>query len=393
MKKVYLDHAATTAAAPEVVAAMTPFFSDIYGNPSSIHAFGWEAKQAIEEAREHISMLLGCSPEELIFTSGGTESNNTLIKGIALTGKDKGRHIITTNIEHHAVLEPCRFLEKNGFRVTAVPVGSDGLINPEDIRSAITDDTILISVMHANNEIGVIQPIAEIGELARSRGICFHTDAVQTFGHIPVNVNDLKVDALSISAHKLYGPKGVGALYLRKGTRMTPLLHGGDQERGRRASTYNLPGIVGFGKSAALAKDRMTEEEQKTTRLRDKLIAGVLSHVPHSRLNGHPVCRLPNNAHFAIPYVEGEAMLLRLDMEGIACSTGSACTSSSLEPSHVLIAIGLPHEIAHGSLRFTLGRQTTEEEIDYVIGVLPPVVERLRAMSPLYQKENGHGRV
>ena len=387
MKKIYLDNAATTPTDARVIEAMLPFFSQVYGNPSSLHAFGQETKHAIEEARYIAAQFIGASQEEVVFTSGGTESNNSAIKGVAYARHDKGNHIITSRIEHHAVLETCHFLEKQGFEVTYVPVDEFGLVDPADVKKAITGKTILISIMHANNEMGTIEPIAAIGKVARAEGIYFHTDAVQTLGHLPVDVNELNVDLLSASGHKLYGPKGVGVLYIRKGVRMLPFMHGGDQEQGRRASTHNVPGIVGFGKAVELAKMEMTGEIEKMTLLRDKLIKGILDKIEYARLNGHPKDRLPNNVNVSIPYVEGESMLLNLDMEGIACSTGSACTSSSLEPSHVLAAIGLSHELAHGSLRFSLGRQTSEEDIDYVLKVLPGIVRKLRAMSPLYKKE------
>ena len=387
MKKIYLDNAATTPTDARVIEAMLPFFSQVYGNPSSLHAFGQEAKHAIEEARYIAAQFIGARQEEVVFTSGGTESNNSAIKGVAYARRDKGNHIITSRIEHHAVLETCHFLEKQGFEVTYVPVDEFGLVDPADVKKAITGKTVLISIMHANNEMGTIEPIAAIGKVARAEGIYFHTDAVQTLGHLPVDVNELNVDLLSASGHKLYGPKGVGVLYIRKGVRMLPFMHGGDQEQGRRASTHNVPGIVGFGKAVELAKMEMTGEIEKMTLLRDKLIKGILDKIEYARLNGHPKDRLPNNVNVSIPYVEGESMLLNLDMEGIACSTGSACTSSSLEPSHVLAAIGLSHELAHGSLRFSLGRQTSEEDIDYVLKVLPGIVRKLRAMSPLYKKE------
>ena len=387
MKKIYLDNAATTPTDARVIEAMLPFFSQVYGNPSSLHAFGQEAKHAIEEARYIAAQFIGASQEEVVFTSGGTESNNSAIKGVAYARHDKGNHIITSRIEHHAVLETCHFLQKQGFHVTYVPVDEFGLVDPADVKKAITGKTILISIMHANNEMGTIEPIAEIGSIAREKGIYFHTDAVQTFGHLPIDVGELNVDLLSASGHKLYGPKGVGVLYIRKGTRMLPFMHGGDQEQGRRASTHNVPGIVGFGKAVELAKQEMAREIDQLTLLRDKLIKGILDKIEYARLNGHPKDRLPNNVNVSIPYVEGESLLLSLDMEGIACSTGSACTSSSLEPSHVLAAIGLSHELAHGSLRFSPGRLTSEEDIDYVLKVLPGIVRKLRAMSPLYKKE------
>ncbi len=386
MRRIYLDHAATTPTDPEVVKAMSPYFTDKFGNPSSLHSFGQEVKEAIEEARGTVASFIGAKPEEIVFTSGGTESNNFVLKGIAYAKQNKGNHIITTAIEHHAITEPCKFLEKQGFKATYLQVDKQGLVDPGDVKKAVTDKTILISVMHANNEIGTIQPIQEIEKIAKERGIYFHTDAVQTFGHLPINVDELNVDLLSISAHKLYGPKGVGALYIRKGTRISPFMHGGDQENNRRASTHNVPGIVGFGKAVELAKEKMEEEREKLIPLRDKLIKGILDNIDHTRLNGHPTKRLPNNVNVSVEYIEGESMILNLDMEGIACSTGSACTSSSLEPSHVLLALGLSHELAHSSLRFTLGRYTKEEEIDYVLELLPKIVSKLRSMSPLYKK-------
>jgi cysteine desulfurase len=386
MKPIYLDHAATTPTDPAVVQAMLPFFTRIYGNPSSMHAFGQEAKRAIEAARDSIASFLGAKPEEIIFTSGGTESNNFILKGIAASAGNRGNHIITSAIEHHAVLESCHYLEKQGFQVTYLPVDRFGLVDPDDVKRNITDKTILISVMHANNEIGTIEPIAEIGRIARKRGVPFHTDAVQTFGHLPINVDELNIDALSASAHKFYGPKGVGILYLRRGTRIQSFMHGGEQERKRRASTHNVTGIVGFGKAVELAAEGMEKETRQEIFLRDKLISGILERIENTRLNGHPVHRLPNNVNVSVAYIEGESMLLNLDMEGIAVSTGSACTSASLEPSHVLTAIGLPHELAHGSLRLTLGRATTEADIDRMLDVLPGIVKKLRAISPLYKK-------
>lgn len=384
MNRIYLDYAATTPCDPQVSKAMEPYFFDTYGNPSSIHTEGQLAKKAIEDSREKAASFLGAKQEEIIFTSGGTESNNFAIKGTAYAQEKKGNHIITTTIEHHAVTEPCKFLEKRGFKITRVGVDKHGLVSPSDIRKAITDKTILVSVMHANNEIGVIEPIAEIGKITRELGIYFHTDAVQTTGHIPVNVDDLNVDLLSLSAHKFYGPKGAGALYLRKGTRIEKFLHGGDQEKGRRASTYNTPGIVGLGKAIELCREKMDSEARFQIEMRDKIIKEIKNRISEVYLNGHPSIRLPNNVNFSIKYIEGESILLNLDMLGIAASTGSACTSTSLEPSHVLLAIGLSHEIAHGSLRFTLGRWTKESDIGYLLEHLPKIVEKLRAMSPLY---------
>lgn len=385
MKKIYLDYAATTPTDPEVVKAMLPYFTDRFGNPSSIHSFGLEGKAAIEEARGKIASFLGAKQEEIIFTGCGTESDNFAIKGTAYANQNKGNHIITSSIEHHAIIKPCKFLEKMGFKITYLPVSKDGLADPEDVKKAITDKTILISIMHASNEIGTIQPIAEIGKIAKEKEISFHSDAVQTFGHLQVNVDELNVDLLSMSGHKLCGPKGIGALYIRKGTRIVPFIHGGDQERKRRASTENVPAIVGFGKAVEIAKETMDGEAKKLTVLRDKLIKGIFEKIKHVRLNGHPLKRLPNNVNISIESVEGESLLLNLDMEGIAASTGSACSSSSLEASHVLLALGLSHELAHGSLRFTLGRFTEEEDIDNVLEALPKIVEKLRSMSPLWK--------
>ena len=383
MGRIYLDYAATTPTHPEVVEAMLPYFSEVFGNPSSIYACGQEAKGALEEARDKVAELIGARDEEIVFTSGGTEADNFAIKGVAYANESKGNHIITTTIEHHAVLETCHFLETKGFRITYLPVDEYGLITAEEVRQAITNQTILISVMQANNEIGTIEPIAEIGKLTREAGIYFHTDAVQAVGHIPVNVDELGVDLLSMSAHKLYGPKGVGALYIRKGTKLRPFVHGGEQERGRRASTENVPGIVGLGKAVEIARQEMSEEAERITYLRNKLINGLLEQIDHTRLNGHPRKRLPNNVNVSIAFAEGESMCLNLDLEGICVSTGSACSSAITEPSHVMLALGLPPLEAHSSLRFSLGKWTTEEEIDRVLEVLPRIVAKLRAMSPL----------
>ena len=383
MKRIYLDYAATTPTHPEVVKAMLPYFTDAFGNPSSIYSYGQEAKGAIEEARTKVADLIGARSEEIVFTSGGTEADNFALKGVALANESRGNHIITSSIEHHAGIETCKFLERRGFRVIYLPVDAYGLVAPDDVRRVITDKTILISVMHANNEVGTIEPIAEIARIAKEAGAYFHTDAVQTVGHIPVDVSELEVDLLSMSAHKLYGPKGVGALYIRKGTKLISFMHGGEQERRRRASTENVPGIVGFGRVAELAQQEMTEEAKRLTYLRDQLVNGILERIDHTRLNGHPVNRLPNNVNISVDFVEGESMCLNLDLEGICASTGSACSSSSLEPSHVLLAMGLSHEQAHGSLRLSLGKWTTEEEIGQVLEVLPLIVAKLRAMSPL----------
>jgi cysteine desulfurase len=383
MKRIYLDYAATTPTHPEVVKAMLPYFTEIFGNPSTIHTCGQQAKEAMEEARAKVANLIGASEEEVVFTGGGTEADNFAIKGIAYANENKGNHIITTPIEHHAVLETCHFLEKRGWEITYLPVDEYGLVDPDEVRKAITDKTVLISIMHANNEVGTIEPIAEIGKIAQEAGVYFHTDAVQTVGHLPINVTELGLDLLSLSAHKFYGPKGVGALYIRKGTRLIPFVHGGEQERGRRASTENVPGTIGLGKAVEIARQEMDEEAKRVTSLRDKLISGLRAQIDHIRLNGHPRQRLPNNVNVSIFFAEGESMCLSLDLEGICVSTGSACSSGSLEPSHVMIALGLPPEQAHSSLRLTLGKWTTEEEIDRVLEVLPRIVSRLRAMSPL----------
>jgi len=383
MRRIYLDHAATTPTHPEVVKAMLPYLTDAFGNPSTIYSYGQEAKGAIEEARAKVAEFIGARGEEIIFTSGGTEADDFALKGVAYANEHKGDHIITTSIEHHAVVESCKFLERRGFKVTYLPVDGHGLVDPDDVRKAITDKTILISVMHASNEVGTIEPIGEIGKIAKEAGICFHTDAVQTVGHIPVNVDELKVDLLSISGHKFYGPKGAGALYVRKGTKLLSLVHGGEQERGRRAGTENVPAIVGLGKAVELAGQEMGKEAERLAYLRDKLIEGLGEKIDHIRLNGHPAKRLPNNVNVSVDFVEGESILLNLDLEGICASTGSACSSSSLEPSHVLLALGLAPEQAHGSLRFTVGRENTEEDMERVLEVLPGIVAKLRAMSPL----------
>jgi cysteine desulfurase len=386
MKPIYLDYAATTPTDTAVLQAMIPYFHDAFGNPSAIYSYGQEAKSAIEKARSNVSSLIRARDEEIVFTSGGTEADNFALKGVAFANQKKGNHIITSSIEHHAVLESCKFLGKMGFKITYLPVDHFGLVNPDDVKKAITDKTILISIMHANNEIGTIQPIAEISKIAREAGIYLHTDAVQTAGHIPTDVNELGVDLLSMSAHKLYGPKGVGALYVRKGTKLMTFMHGGGQEKGRRASTENVPGIVGFGKAAELVQPELNKEMERVTGLRDKLIAGILKQVDHIHLNGHPVKRLPNNVNISVEFVEGESMCLNMDMAGICASTGSACSSASLEASHVLLAMGLDPVQAHGSLRFTLGKWTTEEEINKVLEVLPRIITKLRAMSPLVKK-------
>lgn len=383
MKRIYLDYAATTPTHPEVVKAMLPYFTEVFGNPSSIYSYGLEAKEAIDKARVKVANLVGARVEEVVFTSSGTEADNLALMGVAFANEPKGNHIITSSIEHHAVLETCKFLEKRGWVITYLPVDKYGLVDPDGVKKALTDKTILISIMHANNEVGTIEPITEIGKIAMKAGVYFHTDAVQTVGHIPIDVNELKVDLLSMSAHKFYGPKGVGALYIRKSTKLVPVLHGGEQEKGRRASTENTPGIVGCGVAAELARQGLSEEMTQLTGLRDRLVAGLQSRIDKIRLNGHPKLRLPNNVNVSVDFVEGESMCLNLDLEGICAATGSACSSSSLMPSHVLLAMGLLSEQAHGSLRFTLGKWTTEEEIERVLEVLPRIVAKLRAMSPL----------
>lgn len=384
MDKVYLDHSATTRTDEDVARLMVEYMTDLYGNPSSVHSFGRVTRKAVEEAREKIARAIGAEPNEIIFTSGGTEADNLAIRGVAYANKKRGNHIITSSIEHHAVLDTCKSLEREGFQVTYVPVDEEGLIKLEELKKAITDQTILISVMHANNEIGTIQPIREIGAIAKEKGIYFHSDTVQSLGKIPVNVNDLNIDLLAVSAHKFYGPKGIGCMYMRKGVRLLPITFGGAQERKRRPGTENVPGIVGFGKAVEKAVSLLNEQIPYQTRLRDRLISGIKEKIDYVQLNGHPTQRLPNNVNISFRFIEGESLLLSLDMKGIAASSGSACTSGSLDPSHVLLAIGLPHEIAHGSLRMTLGKDNTEEQIDYVIEVLPEIVERLRAMSPLF---------
>lgn len=388
-----MDHAATTSVDVEAVKAMEPYFSLKYGNPNSIHSFGQEAREAVEEARKKIAHLIGANPSEIVFTAGGTEADNYAIKGIAWANQKKGNHIITSKIEHHAVLHSCQFLEKQGFKITYLPVDIYGLIDLEDVKKAITDKTILVTIMHANNEIGTIEPIKEISEVVKKAGVYFHIDSVQTVGHIPIDVNDLGVDMLSMSGHKFYGPNGVGALYLKKGTNIISLIDGGSQEKNRRAGTENVAGIVGLGKAVELAEKRLAKGlEDRVVKLRDKLIKGIMDKIENVRLNGHPTNRLPGNANFCFEFIEGESMLLRLDMEGVAASSGSACTSGSLKASHVLLAIGLPPEIAHGSLRLTLGKDNTEEEIDYVIDILPGIIEKLRALSPFKGNWEGLNR-
>ena len=377
--RIYLDNAATTPCAPQVVEAMLPYFTQVYGNASSVHTWGREAKRAVEAARRQVQKALNAAqPQEIFFTGGGSESDNWAIKGAALACRSG--HIITTAIEHHAVLHTCQWLEKQGFRVTYLPVDGEGCVHPADVDKAIREDTILVSVMAANNEVGTLQPIREIGEICRARGVLFHTDAVQAVGAVPVDVQALQVDLLSLSAHKIHGPKGVGALYVRKGTKLDSLLHGGAQERGFRAGTENLPGIVGLGKAIELATAQLADNAARMTALRERLIAGVMERVSGTRLNGHPTQRLPGNVNLSFEGVEGEALLLRLDLAGVAASSGSACTSGALDPSHVLMALGLTEAQAQGSLRLTLGTDTTAEEIDAVLDRLPPIVADLRSM-------------
>lgn len=388
-KRVYLDYSATTPMKQAVLDAMMPHFNTEFGNPSSIHSYGRETKAVIAQAREAIAKTINAGVDEVFFTGGGSESDNWAIKGVVSALKNKGKHIITTSIEHHAVLHTCQYLEKEGYEVTYLKVDQYGLIDLEDLKKAIRPDTILITIMFANNEIGTIQSIKEIGEIARANKITFHTDAVQAYGNVVLDVNELGVDLMSLSAHKIYGPKGIGLLYIKKGTKIHPLIHGGAQERKRRAGTENVPAIVGFGKAAELALENQTARIQRLKALRDRLEKGLMEKIPYTYLNGHPTKRLPGNLNLSVQYIEGESLLLSLDMVGIACSSGSACTSGSLDPSHVLMSIGLTHEVAHGSLRFSLGDFTTEEDIDYVIEQLPPIVDRLRQMSPLYEQIKG----
>ena len=384
-RKIYMDYSATTPVKQEVVDEMMPYFTQYFGNASSFHAFGREAKTALDKARGQVANLINAKTNEIYFTAGGTESDNWAIEGVAFAHKNKGNHIITSKIEHHGVLHVCEYLEKHhGFEVTYLDVDAEGRVKLEDLEAAIKDTTILITIMYANNEIGTIQPIKEIGEIAKKHNIIFHTDAVQAAGNIEIDVKELNVDLMSMSSHKIYGPKGIGALYIKTGTKLHSFVHGGSQERRRRAGTENLPAIIGYGKAAQLAKDGMEEHINKLTSLRKKLIDGILERIPYTRVNGSLTDRLPGNVNFSFEFIEGEGILLMLDMLGIAASSGSACTSGSLDPSHVLMAIGLPHEIAHGSLRLSIGDFTTEEDIDYIIEKLPPVIERLRSMSPLY---------
>ena len=386
MKKlIYLDNAATTKTAPEVVEAMLPYFTEYYGNPSSVYEFAGKSKQAVDAARKTIADSLGAKPEEIYFTAGGSESDNWALKATAEAYASKGKHIITSKIEHHAILHTCEYLEKRGFEITYLDVDENGVVKLDELEKAIRPDTILISVMFANNEIGTIQPIKEIGAIAKEHGILFHTDAVQAVGNVPVDVKEMNIDLLSLAGHKVYGPKGIGALYIRKGVRIDNLIHGGGQERARRAGTENIASIVGLGKAIELATEDLEGHMKKLSVLRDKLIDGILERIPYSYLNGpRGDKRLPGNVNVRFTYIEGESILLSLDFEGICASSGSACTSGSLDPSHVLLAIGLPHELAHGSLRLTLGDGSTEEDVDYVLEVLPGIIQRIRNMSPLW---------
>lgn len=382
---IYLDNAATTKVAPEVFEAMLPYFCEEYGNPSSAYTFSGKIAAKITQSRQVIAEAIGAGEREIFFTGGGSESDNWAIKGVADSLKDKGNHIITTSIEHHAVLHTCEFLEKHGFEVTYLKVDEKGLVDPDELERAIRPETILISVMFANNEIGTIEPVARIGKIAHDHGVLFHTDAVQAFGHVPIDVNAMNIDLLSASAHKINGPKGVGFLYVRTGTKISNLIHGGAQERGKRAGTTNSAGIIGFAEATRLAVERMDKRSEHERRLRDKLIKRVLEEIPYSRLNGDENERLSNNVNICFRFIEGESLLIMLDQKGICGSSGSACTSGSLDPSHVLLAIGLPHDIAHGSLRLTLSEDTTEDEVDYTVDSLKQIVERLRSMSPLYE--------
>ena len=389
MERIYMDNAATTRVKPEVLEAMLPYYGEVFGNPSTIYYYGREAHNALDHARQQVAAAIGADKDEIYFTSCGTESDNWAIKGAAFAHQKKGNHIITSVIEHHAVLHTCGWLEKHGFEVTYLPVDEYGRVNPADVEKAITDQTILISIMFANNEIGTIQPIVEIAKIARAHNILFHTDAVQAVGAVPINVHELGVDMLSLSGHKFYAPKGVGALYIRRGVRIDTHQHGGAQERGKRGGTENMAQIVGLGKAIELATADVEGHAKKLAHMRDRLIDGILAEIPEVRLNGHRTERLPNNVNVSIRYIEGEALLLRLDLAGIAASSGSACTSGSLDPSHVLLAIGLPHEIAHGSLRLSLGDFNTEHDVDVVLEKLPQIVSTLREMSPLFNQEEG----
>ncbi len=389
MRRIYLDHSATTPVDPQVAELMMTYYLEYYGNPSSVHFYGRQVKKALEDARTQVASLIKADVSELIFTSGGTEADNLAIQGAAKARANKGKHLITTAIEHHAVLDTFKYLAKNGYELTILPVDEEGIVSVEELKKAIRPDTILISVMHANNEVGSIQPITELGKIAKDNGILFHVDAVQSLGKVPIDVKKMNVDLMTISSHKIYGPKGVGALYVRKGVKISPLVFGGSQERKMRSGTENTPGIIGFGKACELAAHRIEKENKELIRLRDKLMNGIVSSIEKVKING-PLGekRLPNNVNVSINYIEGESLLLSLDMLGIAASSGSACTSGSLDPSHVLLAMGLSHEVAHGSLRLSLGRQNTDEDINFVLQELPKIVNRLREMSPLYNKAN-----
>lgn len=382
---IYLDNAATTKVDHAVYEAMQPYFEELYGNPSSIYTFAGKAKKDIEAARQTVADFLGAKAKEIYFTGGGSESDNWALKATAFAKREKGKHIITTKIEHHAILHTCEYLEKLGFEVTYLDVDENGVVKLDELKKAIREDTILISVMFANNEIGTLEPIKEIGEIAHEKGIVFHTDAVQAYGHVPINVDELHIDILSASGHKINGPKGIGIMYLRESIKIGAFIHGGSQERSRRAGTHNTPGIVGFGKATEIAAQKLEARRAYETELRDYLINRVLTEVPYTKLNGHPTERLSNNTNFSFRFIEGESLLIMLDQKGICGSSGSACTSGALDPSHVLLAIGLPHEIAHGSLRLTLSDETTKEQIDTVVEALKAIVERLRSMSPLYE--------
>lgn len=386
MRQVYMDYSATTYVKPEVLKEMMPYFTEKFGNPSSFYSISRETSKAIDEARIKVAKALNAEPSEIYFTGGGSEADNWAIKGIASANKNKGNHIITTKIEHHAILHTCEYLEKNGFDVTYLDVNEEGFIDLEELKNAITDKTILVSVMYANNEIGTLEPIEEIGKICKERKVLFHTDAVQAVGNVPIDVKAQNIDLLSLAGHKIYGPKGIGVLYIRKGVKIHNLIHGGGQERARRAGTENIAGIVGLGKAIELATNNLEEHSKKLSTLRDKLIKGLLE-VPYTKLNGPKDGnkRLPGNVNVCFKFIEGESILLSLDFEGVCASSGSACTSGSLDPSHVLLAIGLPHEIAHGSLRLSLGDGNSEEDVDYVLKVIPPIIERLRNMSPLWE--------
>ncbi len=391
MKKIYIDHNATTPVHPEVVDAMLPFLREEWGNPSSIHWAGRGPKKAIEAAREKVAGLLNCNVSEIIFTGNGSEGNNLAIKGVLNANKNKGKHIITTKVEHPAVLEICKFLDKNGYDVTFLDVDSGGLIDLDQLRNAIKPETALITIMFANNETGVVFPIEEIGAIAKEHNITFHTDAVQAIGKVPIDVKKANIDLLTLSGHKFYAPKGIGALYVKRGLRIQPIIHGGHHERNRRAGTENVAGIVGLGEACDIALRDMEHEAAHLSRLRDKLEKGVLESISHTRIHGHPDKRIPNTSNIGFDFVEGESILLNIDMKGVAASSGSACTSGTLEPSHVLVAMGVPLDKSHGSLRFSLGRANTEEDIEYILEILPPLIERLRSMSPLYSPETGKG--